>query len=425
VRLAARLIGRGWALVAGLVAIHGAVGSWVNGMEGPAVLLALAVLATALAAVARRPSTARCLTLGAVTAGCVLARFDLAAVVPIVPLALGLRLRRWRPVLLWLAGAAALGLPLLAWWTSLWGARPLTTSAVVKADAVSDYVHDAFGSRWSTDYTGFLGRQVRSYLLTLTRTFTGSAWPALDDVLLLVVCALVVIGAWSLQGRVRRPVPAEAWALVVLGVIVLAKLVTDLLTAPLWAEAWYSAPQRLVLGLAVAALVLLGVRALLERSRPLGILAGLALVPLVLPLGVHLTPQDDGGQSANLWQTVLDGTADWVAANGPPGRYGAFDAGLLGYRLDGDPAVVNLDGLVNDYSYAELVTSGAPIVEKLRAAGVDYLVNRLPPESLTGELACAEEVWRSPQRIPYADGFTARTEAPVYVLDVRPCTRPS
>ena len=53
------------------------------------------------------------------------------------------------------------------------------------------------------------------------------------------------------------------------------------------------------------------------------------------------------------WQDQIDLAASWITHHGPRGTYGARDAGLLGYRLEGTRTVINLDGLVNDYAFAE------------------------------------------------------------------------
>jgi hypothetical protein len=208
---------------------------------------------------------------------------------------------------------------------------------------------------------------------------------------------------------------------------VTVKIAVDLVLAPLWALAWYSAPQRLLLPFG-ATLVALAGGATLDWVRPpvptlVRVAAMVPLAVLVLPPDVA-HPRDSGSDvRRGSWQDAIDEAADWVLAQGPPGRYGAYDAGLLAYRLDGHRTVTNLDGLVNDYEFAALVTSGAGVRPRVHAEGVQMLVQRVPDDQRAGELACATELWRSSWAVTYADGFTPRTDAPVYVLDVRACTR--
>lgn len=51
----------------------------------------------------------------------------------------------------------------------------------------------------------------------------------------------------------------------------------------------------------------------------------------------------------------------------------AWNAGVLGYFLD--RPVVNLDGLVNDKNFREILATGAPLQDYLHKAGVNYLVD--------------------------------------------------
>jgi hypothetical protein len=102
------------------------------------------------------------------------------------------------------------------------------------------------------------------------------------------------------------------------------------------------------------------------------------------------------------------------------GIYGARDAGLLAHRLDGVRTVVNLDGLVNDYAFARLVTRGASLRHRIVVSHVDYLVNRLSGHELR-RLGCGTVLWRSPGAVPYADQFSGFSMAHVDVVDVRAC----
>lgn len=71
VRLVARIVGVPLAAIAATVVLHGNVvsGQWLNGMEGPVVVLALAFLATAFLAFASQPTRIRGAVTGLACAG--------------------------------------------------------------------------------------------------------------------------------------------------------------------------------------------------------------------------------------------------------------------------------------------------------------------------------------------------------------------
>ena len=108
----------------------------------------------------------------------------------------------------------------------------------------------------------------------------------------------------------------------------------------------------------------------------------------------------DADAAVGRWSPAVDAASVWIHAHGPPGRYGARDAGVLGYELDGRPrGVVNLDGLVNDYRFVELVKAEATIWRHAARRDVDFFVGRLYP--FDGMPACAREALALPAR---ADG---------------------
>jgi hypothetical protein len=116
--------------------------------------------------------------------------------------------------------------------------------------------------------------------------------------------------------------------------------------------------------------------------------------------------------------------ATWIAAHGPQGRYGSPDAGAIGFYLDGIRPVVNLDGLVNSYTYANALQRGDTAINRYRTLGLDYLVARrasrdpdVPP--------CAAVIWTSSAAIAYFQGgdFTGHriVSLPVRIWDLRGC----
>ena len=90
----------------------------------------------------------------------------------------------------------------------------------------------------------------------------------------------------------------------------------------------------------------------------------------------------------------------------------------MGYELDGDHDVANLDGLVNSYEYAELLASNPSLADRFHFNGTDYLINRISDDWLATELSCGTVLWTSS-----APTYTGGTEpyAPIRVVDVRAC----
>lgn len=433
-RTVAKVAGPVAALAGAVLALTGALGAWSNGMEGPAVVLTLAIVLTLLARWAEAPTIRNGVWVGLACAACVLARFDLLAVIWVVPVAMVWRARAWRAAIPVAAGAAALGLPLGVAWLIRFG-HPLTTSATVKSHLLDEAYEERFGGRATAAYVRYLAETTAEYGRSLLdRVRRGDPGPG--RWLLLV---LATIGAVAAVGRRRDASDAEgatgeggagrapelspaAFGLVVLAVTVAAKAVVDLLAAPLWASAWYAAPQQLAVPFAVGVGAWKGVEWIASRVPVVGIaLAGLVAL-LLIPLNVRESlATDDDRPFQGSWQQELDDAAAWIRAEGPAGRYGARDAGLLGFRLHGRRTLVNLDGLVNSYEYAELLETDPTLVEQVRATDVDFLVNRLPADRVSGELGCARELWRSAQPVAYEDGLQDGSTQHVYVLDVRGC----
>jgi hypothetical protein len=433
------LLGAGPALFGGIVATQFGLGAWTNGMEGPVVLLALAVLVTALVWAARTKGSRALLVVGLTSGLLVLARLDFAPLILVVGVAIWIRWRDWRAAARWGAGLAAVGIPIGTWWLLRWG-HVLTTSATVKAATLNHLYAQRFGGRFSVGYVDFLASVTRNYVDRLAvwsplirDSFVGSQLGMSTTVargLALVVAGLVVIG-WGRELMLRRNARApvarslspEGWALATGAVIVVAKALFDLVSAPLWAADWYAAPQQLAVGFAVGAGAWLGCRALAARQMFLGVVSIALLAVVAVPTNllswrnVTQVPHE-----MHLWQDQTDLTADWIIKHGPAGRYGANDAGLLGYRLDGRDPVVNLDGLVNDYRFAQLAST-ASLRRRIAATRVDYFVGRLTLRDVEHALPCGRVLWSSPGKVPYDDPLTSFSQAAVHVVDVRGCQR--
>jgi hypothetical protein len=441
VRLVWRWLGPGPALLGGIVVVHGraAMPSFVDGMEGTLALLALAGVATAMVWWARKPDPVRAVVVGVLAGVAVVARLDLVVVLWLVPVAMVVRTRRWRWLGWWSIGAAVAA-PWFVWFWFRYH-HLLTTSATVKQDELGSLATSQYGGRLTSGYAHYVWNTGDAYVRQLTASANASVLPhggAAGWFSGLLVTALAVLGIGVFVRRRRRGAPLPlpmadpppeaatgvAWALATMAVLLVAKAVFDLVNLPVWAQTWYSIPQRFGVTFAAGAAAWIGVAWVVERSRRVGAVVVVLVVLIALPMNLGTA-----GNSATYprfdfaWQDAIDSAAAWVREHGPPGRYGARDAGLLGYRLDGQHDVVNLDGLVNDYAFADRLAHGQSLRQLIAASGVDYYVNRINAHDLA-ELSCGKVLWTSPGQVDNADGpGGATTSAPVYVLDVRNCRR--
>jgi hypothetical protein len=443
VRVVRRAFGLGAALLGAIVAVQFGLGSWLNGMESPAVLLASALLLTTLTAgdrAGKDDESRRWRFVGLASALLVLARLDFAVVIAVVPIAGWWRAHSKRLIGAWCAGFATIAVPFGAWWLARWH-HVLTTSATVKNATVSQTIGDRFGGYLTAGYARFLADRAGEYLkavepwsyiarLPYAHPGAGSALASLAG---FTFGALAVVGAFvalhrsqAARAAGRSRLGTAVWAVVVVGALLLFKAVLDLVVAPLWASLWYSAPQTLAAGFGVGALAWVGVEWLRAHAR--SVVSGAAVFVAVAAIALVAVPVNATAwrhvgtvsRASGSWQDQLDLAAGWIHRHGPPGRYGAMDAGLLGYELDRDRSVVDLDGLVNDYSFAALVTAHASERTLLSVSGVDFLVNRFTPDGLQ-QLGCATVLWTSPGAVTYGDAFVKLATGHVYVVDVRSC----
>jgi hypothetical protein len=429
VRVVWKLVGPGPALAGGIVAVQMALPYWVNGMEGAATILMFALLLTALVAFAEHPARGRAAVVGIACAGVVFARLDAAVVVVLIPIAMLWRTRSWKYAG-WCAGTAAgVLVPFAMWWIVRWH-HVLTTSATVKSHAVDQFARQHFGGRFTTGYAQHVARVGRDYLSDLlnVRAFSGLASGTFGLLVALVLTVLSAIG-WSVVLRTRTtasgPRPSLgpiAWALCVVLAALALKAAVDIVAAPLWARAWYSSPQRFAAGFLIGAGAWIGLGWIWRHTRPVAVVCvAIMALSLVPPNLTSWARGQDAQRNENGWQDQLDLAADWIRDHGPSGRYGARDAGLVGFQLDGVRDVVNLDGLVNNYDYANLVRRDTPLSQRVAAEHVDYFVGRISDEDRARELDCSTVLWTSPGEIPYDDDSTPYSIAPVRIFDVRAC----
>lgn len=429
---------RGWlgfwpAILGGAAVGYGTTAfTWtVNGMEGAVVVLTLTLTMWGLARFDRERTAWSAALVGLACCGVVLARFDMAAVVWIVPVAMLVRTRRWSLLGWWAVGIAALGLPLGIWWLARWG-HLLTVSASVKRVGLGRSMEQRYGGRLTGGYLSYLwdvathtGSDAYSGALprarsTVVRGVTG--------VLVIVLSfAGAVLGVLGLRRHLESDEPRlaspQGWAVVVALVVVGAKTAFDVVNVPPWAATWYSAPVRFALAGIIGVLVWNALAALAERARWAAFTAGGLLGVLVVAGSLSGTlSTDQQARTDGRWWDEVDRAADWIVAEGPTGRFGARDAGILGYRLGSERSVVNLDGLVNDYDFGEIVKADASLLERIRYADVEFFVGRLQEHELP-DLPCASVLWTSPHVVSYESPLrdTSRSDGYVYVLDTRGC----
>lgn len=427
IRLFGRVVGLPLALVGALLALHdgSSLQTLVNGMESALVTAALVAVASACGWCLAAPGTRRGLALGVVCGVAVLCRLDLVVVLPVVAGAVWWRTRSL-PTLGALAGGVALiGVPTLTWWYASFG-HLLSVSGTVK-DHWVDQAAAVHGGRLSAGWVGYLSERGADYggrLWTLATDAPGIGGTWLGTVL---VGGLAAIGAWhgarivAARDRHARVTDDEVALLVLVAMLVL-KAATDLLGAPIWAVGWwYDAPQNLVAPMVVGVAAGAGVWVLWRRWRAVGVAVGAVGALFLLPgtVGVAATSADEGFVDGD-WRVAHWQAGEWIRDEGPTARYGAFDAGAVGFLVEAPSELVNLDGLVNDYDYAELVARDAPLEERLAHDDVQVLVRWLPDDRGDDVLPCAPRLWRS-SGAPIGTVDGAPAPGHVWVLDVRPC----
>jgi len=429
--LVRRAVGSAAALLAVLVAVHfpSAMDDLSNGMESAVVVLCVGLVLLTLARSMRTARLRDGALLGAACGLLVLARLDFV-LVAWMPLAVcAWRLRSPRAGLAGVAGAVAVSGPYFLWDRFTYG-HWLTVSGTLKQDDLAHYVQAHFGGHLTLGWLQFFGGVLQGVGSVLWRVAT---FTAADGVAAMVVgnvlAVLCVVGLAMLLRRARRDGLGgeRGAALLALGcgvVLLAAKTVVDAAFSPFWVASWYAAAQRIVLAMAVGALVWLATEPMRRRVRHGGVLVALLAGLVFLPLNL-------GGVSASR-TTPVDGTlwpgADleavaWITAHGPSGRYGAPDAGVLGFYTAGSHASVSdLDGLAASYSYADALMQNRPPLQRYRMLGLDFLIARRTLDS-PDVPSCAPVIWTSPQGVVYGGSLDSPTvtSVPLRIWDLRPC----
>jgi hypothetical protein len=432
-RLLRRLVGPLAATAAVVVGIHGtaALVSWDNGMEGAALLAALALLLTVLDRFARRPDAAGAALVGGASALVVLTRVDMATVIWLVPVWMAWRCRRasWsRRARLAVAWAAAAGGPVAAWaaFNLVWVAHVLPVSGSLKLASMSRWAA-LYGGRFTPGYAAWVLSFVRPYLGTLAGSADAQGVPWLPLTGLALAGAVLAATGRARPGRKGIPSRGDGVTRDVLQLglaLVAAKAVADLAVLPFWAEGWYSAPPRLAAGLLIGLGAYRCIEFFVRHARVVGVgLAALAIVAVVPRDGLRFVHASSEQANPSAWQDADVEAVAWISAHGPVGVYGSPDAGVLGYYLDPGRPVVNLDGLINDYRYASMLTRLVPALERYQAEGVRYLVGRLGTPGSASVPSCAVQLWRSSHEVFYGASrdSPAITKVPIRVYDLGGC----
>ena len=259
----------------------------------------------------------------------------------------------------------------------------------------------------------------------MVRPASFSGYPVTGVVLVGLALAggVAAVRSSGLARRGAGALPAPAFALLTVAFMATAKALMDVVSLPYWARAWYSAPARVTFGVAVglgACAAVVGA-ALRERRALAGV--GLAvIVGALLPTtGGDLRSSSSEGVAVGNWQDANVLAARWINDYGEDEVYGSTDAGVLGFDIDPLP-MVNLDGLVNSYPYADALLAGRPALEPCADQQVRFLVIRGVPGD-TRVPACVTTRWRSPWPVGYGGGADnpVVTYIPLGIYDLASC----
>jgi hypothetical protein len=332
----------------------------------------------------------------------VLARLDM-----ILLLAAGLALLAWRSRSLdramWLgSGAALLVSPALLWNYALTG-HVSSTSSATKQWVVHQAAHNDFGGRWTFGFVEHVftwGVRNAAEILKLAfggvlagpMAAVGGDYPTAVDTDLLtrgatvLAVALLAAAAWRIGGRFGGlPLTPRRATLGFDALIVAATLhwVAASVLLPGQAGIWYW-------GLELFAVAALCVRIALRARHPLvrrsvwcvGLLQGCA-APLVL-LGMVLAAHSGRLAKRSSFATTMSTLSDTLRVTVPaPQLVGSCNAGALGFMSE--RPVVNLDGLVNDWSFLEARRKGA-VRQWIERRGIRWYADCVPRERQQGYL---------------------------------------
>lgn len=370
----------------------------VNGMEGAAVVAALALAVWASSRWWHHPTLSAFGLVGITSGLLCLARTSQIATIALVPVLLLWAhprlvepMAKVRHVAVWALGVAATTVPWFVWSWHRVGA-PQSVAATMKAH----WQHQQTGGLPSFDglsATLAAGAAELWQQVHAVAPFTYD-WPSLARQVLEVVVVLLVI---AVTARAIRSRPASM-VFIAPCAAVLARFLLELLLVPDVRGTWYSGPI-FTIGALLVAVAFTDARALWRDQvaprvtsvdRRFSAVLAVVLAGLAAVLVSH--------RPASLDRTW--GEANWSAAQElrqvpPQARVGSFDTGSLGFVR---PGVVNLDGLVRGPAYVERLIAAERPSDVVLEEELDYLVGRLEPGDVRLP-SCARPVWSSPEAV--------------------------
>jgi hypothetical protein len=432
VRLAARIVGMPGALFAAILALHGPIPlvAQVNGMEGAAVVFALALLAT----VFRRSLETEdgFALLGLASALVVLARLDLILVAWLPAAVLAWRLRQPRVLIRWAWGLAAVGLPVAAAWQLEYG-HLLSVSGTVKQAWMTRLADEEHGGRLTAGFVRQVARLSGQYGRDVVDVATASQLPADATLGALTWVALLIPTVYGLSlavgrlrtgpGRVtaagaircRRRRPATLAFAALVAMVVIKSVIDMVLSTRFSVGTWYSAPEFIILPMALGLLAWVGLRRMLALVPVIAMVIAAALAVCLVPsqpwaaVQAGRTRYDDSLQRPRTIEA-----SQWINDQRLVARFGFTDTGVAAWFIQPPSQVVNLDGFVNDYAYADLVNRQAPLDRRLAEQGVEVLLVWARQDQVADILACGRELWSSKRS-------SVDDDQQLHIVDVRPC----
>ncbi|MBU0637677.1 MAG: hypothetical protein KKB50_02340 [Planctomycetes bacterium] len=291
------------------------------------------------------------------------ARLDAAVIVAVIWASLGVWAARrgaWAGYTLGTAPLGLLAIVLIAF--NYWaGQTPTPVSGLVK-----HMIATRLEPEWSVGLLAQISLEGLHQFLKHLAYGVGAVWPpALSSITRGVIIVIVGVALW------RRCVRVSGWV-----VVWVVALLSHVFAIRLWLGAyhcetiWYYGPEQ------VSAAVWLGVccAALFERVAGRGgrlrwpVLVGVARLPVALVL--LLIPPQFETVALNQYASAL-----WLREHtGPDAPVAAWNAGHVAYFSE--RSVVNLDGLVNDVHFYELLKSSRADEAYLDELGVVWVVDQ-------------------------------------------------
>ncbi len=338
--------------------------AWM-GLEFSLTLLVLLLLARALVQTGtqERLTPRQAALLGSLSALLVAARLEFGLLAVLIALRLALR-RKVAPLVLYLLPVCLVGLVWLGFSANQEG-HLLPVNAWLKRDWSAQYLAaDPLYERLG--WFAAKASQVVSPLMRIPRT---------TDLPLASANGLLAIGVfvapWLLCSR-RSRVERDPW-LCVLCVFGVAQYLVyaTLLHGGFAVVGWYYQVQPLMAALAIAILAQPALRALRTlKHGHLGTAVVLTIAGLIVAASLLFM--------WDLRRGPMELAAAWVRTNTPVNaRIGAWNAGYLGFYSE--RRVINLDGLVNDWTFAK--TGQSDLCTYWRANDLDYIVDYYDPSS--------------------------------------------